>query len=127
MAGFKQFYNGFSTRYYEEQGGKFDLHDVNLIAEDLMNEIMTPRGSRLFMPDFGTRIPLLIFEPNDAATMDVIREDITTVVSHDPRVQLVGEIAFIQNPDTYALVAVAKLNYVEFAVTKDLFIQINSR
>jgi phage baseplate assembly protein W len=126
MASIKKFYKGFTTRNYEEKGGSFDLYNVDCIQEDLMNAIFTERGSRLYMPTYGTRIPTLTFEPNDADTMDVIREDITAVMDQDPRVVL-QDLYVEQIPDSYALIAVAKVTYLEFNVTADLFITINSR
>ncbi len=122
----KKFYHGFTTRNYENNGGSFDIYDVACIEEDLMNEIFTERGTRLYMPTYGTRIPILVFEPNDAETMDVIRQDITTVCANDPRV-ILQALSVTQVPDSYALIAVAKITYVDFSVTSDLFIEINSR
>jgi phage baseplate assembly protein W len=126
MPSIQKFYKGFSTRNYEENGGSFALYNVECVQEDLMNAIFTERGSRLYMPTYGTRIPTLTFEPNDAATMDVIREDITTVMDNDPRV-ILQDLVIEQIPDSYALIAVAKITYVEFNVTSDLYITINSR
>lgn len=121
-----RYYRGFSTRDYEEHGGYFEKSDVDLVTEDLMNEIFTVKGERLKMPTFGTRIPLLVFEPNDAQTYDVIREDITSVCERDPRVEIVN-LDVIPHPDKNALIAILKLNYKEFNVVKDLMIEINSR
>lgn len=121
-----KYYKGFSTRNYEELGASFDIYNVKCIEEDLMNEIFTIRGDRLYMPTYGTRIPLLTFEPNDAATMDVIREDINSVIKNDPRVSLKA-LSVSQVPDSYAIVAVAVINYVEFSVTSDLYIVVNSQ
>ena len=126
MAFVRKFYKGFMTRNYEEKGGSFDVYNVECIQEDLMNEIFTEKGTRLYMPTYGTRIPILTFEPNDAATMDVIREDIVEVISHDPRV-ILQDIAVEQIPDSYAMIAVVKITYIEFNVTSDLYIEINSR
>lgn len=125
MASFK-FYKGFSTRNYEENGGGFDVYNTKCIEEDLMNAIFTERGTRIYMPTYGTRIPILTFEPNDAATMDVIREDIIDVMSNDPRVVLI-DLAIEQIPDRYTIIAVAKIAFIEFSVTSDLYIEINSR
>jgi len=126
MASIKKFYKGFTTRNYEDKGGSFDVYNVKCIEEDLMNEIFTERGTRIYMPTYGTRIPILIFEPNDAETMDVIREDITNVMSNDPRV-IMQSIAIEQIPESYAIIAVVKITYIEFSVTSDLQIFINSR
>jgi phage baseplate assembly protein W len=126
MAVITKFYKGFSTRNYEEQGGTFDIYNIKCIEEDLMNEIYTTRGERLYMPTYGTRIPILVFEPNDASSMDVIREDLTTVFDNDPRV-ILQDLAVEQVPDRYVIIAVAKLTFVAFNVTSDLYIEINSR
>jgi phage baseplate assembly protein W len=126
MATIKTFYKGFSTRNYEEKGGSFDLYNLDCVKEDLLNEIFTERGTRLYMPTYGTRIPTLTFEPNDAETMDVIREDITTVIDNDPRLFL-QDISVEQVPEQYTILAVAKITYLEFNVTSDLYIEINSR
>ena len=126
MAVITKFYKGFSTRSYEENGGTFDIFNVKCIEEDLMNEIFTTRGERLYMPTYGTRIPILVFEPNDASTMDVIREDITTVMENDPRVVL-NDLAVEQVPDSYTIIAVANVTFLAFNVTSDLYIEVNSR
>lgn len=122
----KKFYKGFSTRNYEENGGSFDVFNVDCVEEDLLNEIFTIRGERLNMPNFGTRIPLLTFEPNDVETKDIIRTDLETVFGRDPRVQLLA-LDVIQLQDRNAMVAIAKLNYKEFEVTKDLLIEVSSK
>ena len=122
----KKFYKGFSTRNYENVGGGFEIYDVKCVEEDLLNEIFTIKGERLYMPTYGTRIPTLTFEPNDTETMDVIREDLTNVFNNDPRVSL-NSLAINQVQDRYAIIAVASVNYLEFGVTNDLFIEINSR
>lgn len=120
------FYKGFSTRNYEESGGSFEINNIKCIEEDLLNEIFTERGTRVFMPTYGTRIPILTFELNDAATMDVIREDIKNVIDNDPRVNLL-ELSVQQVQDSYAIIAVAKLSYNYFNVVSDLNITVTSR
>lgn len=122
----KVYYKGFSTRNYEEKGGSFGIYDVKCIQEDLMNELFTTRGERLNMPTYGTRIPLLVFEPNDAETQDVLREDITTVIEHDPRVELLA-LDIIVAADKNVLIGSAKVRYKEFNVVEDLYIEVGSR
>ena len=122
----KKFYVGFSTRNYEDQGGKFDVYNVDCIRQDLLNAIFTTRGQRVEMPEYGTRIPLMTFEPNDQQSIDVIRQDLLTVFSQEPRVQLIA-LDVIPAKNLNALVAVAKVSYLEFNVTQDLYIEINSQ
>ena len=122
----KSYYRGFSTRSYEESGGMFGIYDVKCIQEDLMNELLTIRGERYNMPTFGTRIPLLVFEPNDAETEEIIREDVKTVIEHDPRVELLA-LDIIVGKDKHVLIASAKVRYKEFNVVEDLRIEVGSR
>lgn len=58
--------------------------DLNLdpnqgVKADLLHIILTQRGQRLYMPDFGTNLLKFIFEPNDELTYEGILEEIRTV------------------------------------------------
>jgi phage baseplate assembly protein W len=46
------------------------------IRSDLLHLIFTRKGSRYYLPDFGTRIYDFIFEPMDAPTFDTIKAEI---------------------------------------------------
>lgn len=120
----KKFYNGFSTRNYEDKGGSFDVYNIACIEADLLNAIFTERGQRVMMPNYGTRIPLMTFEPGDQNTIDIITMDLTEVFNNEPRVKLVS-LDVVPATEQNALVAVAKLNYLEFLVVKDLYLTIN--
>lgn len=121
-----KFYRGFSTKAYEATGKGFVLYNVELIEEDLFNELFTIKGERLELPNFGTRIPLLMFEPNDVESATVLQEDVETVIKGDPRVELLN-CDIISSPDTHSIICVAKVRYIEFNVTKDLRIEVGSR
>jgi phage baseplate assembly protein W len=121
-----KFYVGFNTRDYEDQGGSFDVYNVAVVERDLMNAIFTERGQRLMMPNYGTRIPLMSFEPGDQQSMDIIIVDLTEVFNKEPRVKLIN-LDIIPAVEKNALVAVAKVMYLEFNVTKDLYIEVNSK
>lgn len=122
----KKFYFGFNTKSYEDSGGGFDSYNVECVERDILNAIFTVKGERVMMPDYGTRIPLMTFEPGDQASIDVIMEDLEDVFSKEPRVQVLN-LDVIPATEKNALVVVAKLNYIEFSVTKDLFLTINSQ
>ncbi len=123
---FKKYYKGFSSRVYHDRGGDFSVYNVECVEEDLLNHIFTIKGERVMMPDWGTRIPTLIFEPNDQASVDVIEEDLTYVFEYDPRVELLG-LSVLPSPDSNTVVAIAKLKYLEFDVVKDLNIEVRSQ
>jgi phage baseplate assembly protein W len=46
------------------------------IRSDLLHLLLTRKGSRYFLPDFGTRLYEYIFEPYDGLTFDAIEADI---------------------------------------------------
>src|SRR5882672_7267678 len=113
----KKFYKGFSTRHYHENGGDLGIYNVECVTEDLLNHIFTIRGERVHMPAWGTRIPEMVFEINDTNAQAVIDADLRTVFNQDPRVELLG-LDVLPAEDINALVAIAKLRYLEFNVTK---------
>ena len=99
-------YRGFSTRTSSK---KYSLTDYELAKQDLLNYFSLKRGQKLMQPTFGTIIWDMLFDPLDEATQDVITQDITKIVSYDPRLR-VGQIAVTQQ-DTGFLVQLT-LSYV---------------
>jgi phage baseplate assembly protein W len=51
------------------------------IRSNLIHLLLTRKGSRYFLPDFGTRLYDFIFEPLDGLTFDSIRTEIEDSVS----------------------------------------------
>jgi phage baseplate assembly protein W len=78
------------------------------------------------MPNFGTRIPILTFEPNDTETVKIIETDIREVCNYDPRVKLI-DLKVLSLPDNNAIIALADLLYIEFNVRDVLHIEVKSR
>ena len=109
-------YRGFSTFGAKRN---FQLKDQQLVVRDLLNHVYTLKGERVMMPSFGTRIPLLAFEPLDQKTLAAVEEDLKEVVAYDPRVQLV-DIAVMALPDNNAIAAVLDLRYVELKISETL-------
>lgn len=46
------------------------------IRANLINLLLTRKGARYFLPDFGTRLYEFLFEPFDGLTFDAIESDI---------------------------------------------------
>lgn len=46
------------------------------IRSDLIHLLLTKKGSRYYLPDFGTRLYEYLFEPFDGLTFDAIEADI---------------------------------------------------
>jgi len=82
-------YKGYSSFEYQRKK-TFSLTDIELVKMDILNHIFTRRGERVMMPNFGSIIPDIVFEPLDEETIYLIREDIELIVNYDPRVSLVN-------------------------------------
>lgn len=117
----RSIYRGFSTANWSKRKS-FALSNIELVKQDLLNHIYTDRGSRVMMPEFGTRIPTLAFEPNDETTLRIIEEDLTYVFKYDPRVKLIN-LSVVSLPDNNAIMAVADILYVEFNTEERLNIE----
>lgn len=99
-------YRGFSTLTSSK---KYTLTDYELAKQDLLNYFSLKKGQKLMQPTFGTIIWDMLFEPLDEGTQDIITQDITKIVSYDPRLR-VGQIA-VTAQDTGLLVQLT-LSYV---------------
>jgi phage baseplate assembly protein W len=78
------FYKGFSTVDPTNEGN--NLYDIELIKQDIINHFNTKRGERVMNPAFGSIIWDLIMEPLTDQTTDLLKNDIKTVCTADPRV-----------------------------------------
>lgn len=118
-------YRGFSFAGWKSRKG-FRLFDIELVKRDLLNHIYTIKGEHRYMPNFGTRIPLLTFEQIDRETLSIVEADLTEVFKYDPRVQLIS-LSVNALPDNNAILAMADLLYVEFNVRDVLHIEVPSQ
>jgi phage baseplate assembly protein W len=107
-------YRGFSTL---QNAKKYTLTDFELAKQDLINYFNIRKGQKLMQPGFGTVIWDMLFEPLDEATQQIISQDITKIVSYDPRLK-VGQIA-IDQQDTGFLIQLT-LSYVPSDQTETL-------
>lgn len=115
-------YRGFSSHNYQTSK-TFGLTDEALVKMDLLNHIFTLRGDRLMMPNFGTRIPSLAFEPLDDVTLAILEEDLRAVFQFDPRVELL-QLNIVPSYETNSVMASARLLYLELDLSGNLDINI---
>lgn len=59
---------------------KLNNNPNKAIRADLMHLLLTNKGERFYMPDFGTNLLRYIYEPNDSVTLDDIEFDIKNTV-----------------------------------------------
>lgn len=113
----KPYFVGFNT--IDNPLPPYNLTNVELVKRDILNQFATPMGSRVMLPNFGTRIYDYLFDPFDDYTKNAIIEDAVRVVSDDPRVELV-EIDVFQ--EDQALNVVMALLFKPESVTDNLFV-----
>ena len=86
MANNAPLYIGFNT--INSVAPPYNLYDIELVKQDLLNAFNTRKGERVMLPNFGTNIYDYLFDPLDDLTKDAIIEDATNVIKHEPRVSL---------------------------------------
>lgn len=120
-------YRGFSTANFllNRQNG-FALTDQEVVKQDLLNHIYTVKGERVHQPEFGTRIPLLAFEPLDEKTLEIVREDLAAVFTYDPRVKLIG-MSVSAVPDNNMIAAFVDVEYLELNIKETLKLEFNTK
>jgi len=79
-------YRGISTTNPENTS--FNLYDIALIKQDIINHFHIRVGERLENPEFGTIIWDVIFEPMTDGLRDAIASNVTDIINYDPRVSV---------------------------------------
>lgn len=79
-------YRGIST--VDPNANSFNLYDIALIKQDLLNHFHIRQGEKLENPEFGTIIWDALFEPLTEDMKQAIIQNVTEIVNYDPRVQV---------------------------------------
>ena len=101
-----------------ENGYYFKLNstDKDAIRSDLLHLLLTNKGERLYLPDFGSDLRKYIFEPNDNITHDDIRNNLNeTIKKYIPNLY-VNDITF-RNDDIQELI----IGDLKYTVTEGTF------
>ena len=91
--------------------------DKQAIKSDLMHLILTVKGQRFYMPNFGTNLLKFIFEPSDGYTENGIREEITTAVKTYLPNLVINEVTVDRDVDTEYTATVR----IDYTITEDVF------
>lgn len=95
---------------------KMNKTDKDAIRADLLHLLLTNKGERLYLPDFGSDLKKFIFEPNDAVTHDQIRENLNDSIKLYIPNLIVNDISF-RNDDIEELIIVE----LTYTVTEGTF------
>jgi phage baseplate assembly protein W len=95
---------------------KLNDNDKDAIKSDLLHLLLTNKGERLYMPDFGSDLRKFIFEPNDSITHDQIKDNLNETIKRYIPNLLINKISF-RNDEIEELIIVE----LKYTVTEGTF------
>jgi phage baseplate assembly protein W len=101
-----------------DKGFYLDITETSkdAIRADLLHLLLTNKGERLYMPDFGADLRRYIFEPNDKKTHNEIKDHLNEAIKkYLPNLQI-NSIKF-ENEDIEELIKVI----VSYTITEGVF------
>ena len=78
-----------------------DYHEK--VASEIAHVLLTPKGTRIRMPEFGTDLIKYIFEPNDSIMWDDVKDNIKDSVTRYVPNAAIKEIEVIRKDDDNSL------------------------
>ena len=86
------------------------------VRSDLLHLLLTNKGERLYLPEFGSDLKKYIFEPNDKITQDEIKDNLNqTIKEYLPNLQI-NKVVF-ENMDIEESIKVI----ISFTITEGVF------
>lgn len=79
-------YRGISTVNTDNK--EFNLYDINLVKQDILNAFHIRKGEKLENPTVGTIIWDMLFEPLTPKTKQMIADDVTSILKSEPRIKV---------------------------------------
>jgi phage baseplate assembly protein W len=73
-------------------------YDLDLARQDLLNHFNTRKGERIMLPEFGSIVWDMLFEPLDNYTINLIDADVRSIIKNDPRWAL-QSVAISESPN----------------------------
>ena len=98
------------------------LYDYELARTDLLNAFYIKKGEKLELPDYGTIIWDLLFEPFTSDLSKSVEEDVIEIVDKDPRWRL--DTLQIQQQE-YGLNIALEITYIPYNISESLSLAFN--
>lgn len=112
-------YAGFSTKNPKAINTR--LFGSDLVVEDLLNEIMTRKGERIMLPEFGCIVHNMLFEPMTDENVALVEADMIRIINNDPRAELVS---IVVNDTDHSIGAQIRVNILPANEVAELSINI---
>lgn len=102
----------------------FNLFDIAIIKQDIINHFHIRQGEKLENPAFGTIIWDILFEPFTQDVQDAIVKNVTEIVNYDPRVNVEEVIV-----DTYesGIQIDCTFTYLPYSITETLRLRFDQK
>lgn len=88
---------------------KMNKTDKDAIRADLLHLLLTNKGDRLYLPEFGSDLKKFIFEPNDEITQEEIKDNLNQTITRFIPNLLINDISF--RNDTIEELIIVELTY----------------
>jgi len=114
-------YKGLSTVSANEK--TFQLRNLDLIKQDILNHFHIRIGERLENPRFGCIIWDVLFEPLTEPVKRAVLDNVTQILNYDPRVQAENIIvdAYESGIEVYA-----DLTYLDYNISERLTLRFDN-
>jgi len=98
-----------------EKGFYFKLNktDKDAIKADLLHLLLTDKGERLYMPDFGSDLKKFIFQPNDSITHSEIKDNLNETIKRYIPNLVVDSIDFKKNEKEELIIVELKYTVID--------------
>lgn len=114
---------GYTT--VNQKNASLRLSDLELAKRDLLNHFHIRKGEKWTQPEFGSNLPYYVFQPLDTNTIEMINEEVFSIVSYDPRFELSDQKITVDK-DGQTVTVVVKLIYVPTTTATELQIKFDS-
>jgi phage baseplate assembly protein W len=84
-------------------------YDLDLARQDLLNHFNTRKGERIMLPEFGSIVWDMLFEPLDEKNKSLIDEDVRNIIGNDPRWTL-QSVTISEEPNALIIEAIVTYN-----------------
>lgn len=84
-------------------------YDLDLARQDLLNHFDTRKGERIMLPEFGSIVWDMLFEPLDEKNKSLIDEDVRSIIGNDPRWTL-HSVTITEEPNALNIEAIVTYN-----------------
>jgi phage baseplate assembly protein W len=83
---------------------KMNKTDRDAIRSDLLHLLLTNKGERLYLPDFGSDLRKFIFQPNDNITHEQIKDNLNNSIKIYIPNLVVDNITFVKDDNEQKIV-----------------------